>query len=267
MGHTERDDVLTEAAVLIDSLTPLAIEYQSYVRSPETPLDSNETNLDARLRVAHDYDKLTPLVTVRKLEMAGYDEAAAALDEFWKAVFNVVGGLEMSWDDDESDVLDIDVRAMQEKALHELKRARAMGTDEPENSVATTEHTRRIALLTDAALMADTLQSMGLDYQSFLEGCIPIPINEDESEEDRMRRVASEYDKLAPDSVVHNLQRQGFRDAAAALDDLSKTVSQVVHLKDIKPGVDDAEVLEIDVNAKHEKAIDQLKRARGGKAT
>lgn len=261
MESAEGDAVLAEAAALIDALARLAIEYQFYVRSPAAPLNGDETNLEARIRVSREYDKLEPRGTVRKLEMAGYDRAAEALEELRKAVFDVVGWLEMSWDPDESCVLDIDVAAMRNKAHRELGTGRAVGSGAQDGG-ATADDGQRIALLTEAALLADTLQSLGLDYQSCLDGCIPIPIDEDESDQDRMRRVASEYDQLAPNAVVDNLLKQGLRQAAAALDDLSKEVDQIVHNKDTKPSVNNAEILEIEINDKHKKTIDQLKHDR-----
>jgi hypothetical protein len=253
-----RNELLDEAEALIGAIAPLALEYQSYV-GPGALLRDGGNNLQARLRVSREWDKVfpRPRVVERKLEMAGYDDAASALSALSDAVFYVTGWIEMSWEEDETDVLAVDVHALRDAAIDEMSRARRTAIDQRGRSGADLA-----PLLTDAALMGDALRALAEDYLAFLDGCIPIPINEDESAEDRMRRVTTDYDKLPVVAIIEQLRRRGFNDSAEALRELSREVRLVVNLRDLEPDVGEAQIRDIDVRPIHKRVIDLLKRER-----
>jgi hypothetical protein len=117
-----RNELLDEAEALIGAIAPLALEYQSYV-GPGALLRDGGNNLQARLRVSREWDKVfpRPRVVERKLEMAGYDDAASALSALSDAVFYVTGWIEMSWEEDETDVLAVDVHALRDAAIDECR--------------------------------------------------------------------------------------------------------------------------------------------------
>lgn len=246
-----KDELLDEAADLVRTMTTLALEYQACVRAAGE--DDGQQNLSNRLRLSSEYDALTPRTTQRKLEMAGFDAAASAVEDLRSAVFEVVGSWEMSMGDDDSHALSVNVEGKSDAAGKEIEGAR----EQQEPSISPDV----VALLTQAALLADEIESLGSDFQISLDGCIPYPIDEDESDEERLQRLASQYGRIEIESVIGLLEKQGFKSAAQALTMLSDTVGRVVRSTDAEGDTKD-DILALDLCRLRDDVIESLKRVR-----
>lgn len=284
MATTLRERILADAAALLEAMTSLCLEYQSYLRQQELPLDSHESNLGARLRLAakcREKFDTKPYVIARRLQMAGYDAAANALRVHARVVhrFSLI---EITWDEDSDSVLlNVDVSATHDEAVHELESARKDSLDVKEKSDGSAEE--QLGLFIDAADMADNLYRLARDYLLYFEGWLPAGYDEDESSEDRMLHVTWDYDNLPIDPVVHRCDTHGLQIAAVTLQRLSRAVSAVVHHlpptafpspasnspsspapDEVPVGGEEIDVEEVrnDLDAKHDDAINALLQLR-----
>jgi hypothetical protein len=263
----KQDNVLTDAAKLTEELAAMAVEYQSHFRAED---DGDGTHRKAMSEIGDRWDPEPSRVMVRRLEMVGRDEAAAAFDRLSTAVFRVVAALDVHWAMEEAlDDINTDVAPLRDAALHELSCASETFSDQ-EGDVGD-EKIQRIALLTDAAVLADNMFSLGLEYQSYREGCLPSADDEDPIEV-HMKRVADDYDQLDPAPIIGKLELKGFAAAAVALDDLSEAAGSHIICGRGEDHADERQILD-NLTAKRDKAIDALKIARwltasrGAKAT
>lgn len=254
----EQDNLLSEADQLIDALTATGVEFQERFRVED---DSDDEREQALTQLSNQWDPQPYNVIIRRLEMAGFDEAAAKFIHLETAVHGIVTALDPGkyWEmEDALEDINVDVGAIRQDALDELDRVRGnlAGHEIGHTSAGQKE---RVAVLTDAAVLADKLYFLSLEHESYRDGSLPLPENEDESAEEGMSRVTSAYEQVNPAPLSEWLEAHGSRAAAAALNDLSKAASDVVRL-----GQDDDidEQLLDQLSAMWNKAIDALKDAR-----
>lgn len=253
-----QDNLLSEAAKLVEALTATGVEFQERFRAED---DSDEERERALAQLSNQWNPEPYNVMVRRLEMAGIDEAAAKFIDLETTVHRIVTALDPGkyWEmEDALEDINVDVGAMRQNALDELARVREHFAGQ-EKGATSAEQKERVGVLTEAAVLADKLYFLSLEHESYRDGSLPLPENEDESAEEGIRRVASEYDQQNPAPIIEWLESQGFRAAAAALDDLLKAASYVVRLGED----DDIDEQVLDkLSAIWKKAIDALKDAR-----
>lgn len=219
----DKNSAFDDAARLSEALAAMALEYQGHFRAED---DNDRTHQRAMSEISGRWDPEPSRVMVRRLEMTGCDEAAAAIDKLSTAVFRVISALDVHWSmEDAVDDINTDVATLRDTALRELSSASE--TSSEQSGDAGGEALQRIVLLTDAAVLADHAFSLGLEFQSYREGCRPSPDDEDPIEV-HMKCIADDYDQLDPASIVEKLGLNGFAAAATALDDLSEATSHII---------------------------------------
>jgi hypothetical protein len=157
------------------------------------------------------------------LQIAGYEPAAKALHHLAREIkrFSLI---EVSWsaDDDDSYTLDIDVEGAYERVTDELRRAEQTPISRPADA--------DLAVLIEAANLADSLTFLAHDYLLYFEGWMPAGYDPGESDEQRMQQVQDEHDGLLPERVVQKCNSHGYSEVSSALDRLVALTSTIVHL-------------------------------------
>jgi hypothetical protein len=111
-----------------------------------------------------------------------------------------------------------------------------------------------------AASIADSLRSFAIEYQELVRST-EAHYDSDEFEKSK-RRLNKHFVALKARSTVDDLQNSGHVEAAERLDGLVKTVAMVFNLVDVSIGVEETEILDIDVETPYEDAIRALKELR-----
>lgn len=253
------EDVLNEAEHVVKKLASLGAEYQKAVEALGASEPIDLVHQETMRRLEDEFDATYspgPLRVVRALEIRGYKDAANAVHDLWQTVFWVTGLVAVSVGVEYAEVLEFDVVGKREAALDALRRIA-----ETSRSGSDSRHDPHLATLTDGALMADKVTSVGSDYQLYLaDSDMPLPMGEDDDEtnpEARLR-VAREFEALNPGSIVEQLRELGAIEAAAALEDLVRTVSRIV---DVRGQSTDGSIVDIDLLAKRDSVIDELTQA------
>lgn len=111
--------------------------------------------------------------------------------------------------------------------------------------------------LAEAMNLADGLKLLAKEYQAVVRSTSP----SDERARTARRSLDRKFQKLRSRVVIQDLQQRGYADAAGKLDNLFGAAAMVFNLMAVSIGVDEAEVLEIDIEGPHGLAMDALKRA------
>lgn len=254
----EQDDLLFEAAELVDAMTATGVTFQERFRVEH---DSDEEREQVLTLLSSQWEPQPYNIMIRRLEMAGFDEAAAKFADLETAVHRIVTALDPGkyWEMEHAlEDINVDVGAFRRGALDELARVRESITRDNKRHFST-EQTERVAVLTDAAILADKLYFLSLEHESCRDGLHPLLENEGESPEKVMNRVTSQYDQLNSEPLREQLESRGLHEAAAALDALFKAAGEVV---DLGEDGDPQEQLLDQLGVVWQKAIDALKAAR-----
>jgi hypothetical protein len=111
-----------------------------------------------------------------------------------------------------------------------------------------------------AASIADSLRSLTSEYQELVRS---MEAHHDSDEFAKCKRkLNKQFVAFQARSTVEELQNSGHAEAAERLDDLVKAVAMVFNLVDVSIGVEETEVLDIEVEAPYRNAIDALDRLR-----
>lgn len=189
-------------------------------------LRADESDFDARLALAgqcREKFMREPYAVARRLEIAGYEPAAAAVSDHAKNV-NQFSLIEVSWDPDDSYAAEIDVESTHDRVLEELDRARKAEASLRPNDA-------ELKALIDAADLADSLAWIADDYLLYLEGWSPAGYDMNESDDERMEQARKEHDDLPCANVIRDCdERSGLDRVARELSRLREITSAVVHL-------------------------------------
>ncbi|MFV9634428.1 hypothetical protein [Mycobacterium neumannii] len=119
----------------------------------------------------------------------------------------------------------------------------------------------RPQLLVEAELLAENLSSLALEYQQIVRSAQQ---SADASHETAKRSLDRKFSKLAPREIVDELRKDGLTGAADRLDDLWKASAMVFNLVAVSVGVDEVEVLDIDIHGPHAAAVQALEQLSEG---
>jgi hypothetical protein len=200
--------------------------YQALVKDPDMRARPDESNSDARWRLAGECRERflrEPHSVARQLEIAGYKPAAEALSDLAREIkrFSLI---EISWsaDDDDSYTLEIDVEGAYARVADELRRAERISISQPGDA--------DLAVLIEAAKLADDLLCLADDYLLYFEGWMPAGYDPNESDEMRMWQVQVEHDGLPSERLLRKCNSHGYSDISCALERLIALTSSIVHL-------------------------------------
>ncbi|MGV0618070.1 hypothetical protein ABQE58_24575 [Mycolicibacterium elephantis] len=259
----EPDGLLPAAAELVDALTVTAVEFQERFQAKDDSAEERERRLT---QLSKKWDPEPYNVMIRRFEMAGFDEAAAKFKDLVVAVHRIVTALDPGkyWElSDALEDLNVDVGPLRQSVLDVLAQGGGETIAMRERDAISPPKWERIQHVTDAAVLADKIYFLSLEYESYRDGFLPLFTDDDEdgSAEEGMRRVTAEYARLKTAPIIEWLRSQGLSGAAAAnaLDDLSRAASEVLHLGD--SGDVDEQCVET-LTALWEKAIDAIRSAR-----
>lgn len=105
-------------------------------------------------------------------------------------------------------------------------------------------------------MIADSLRSVAAEYQAVVRST-----RESDAEgRTARRRLARKFHKLRSRDAIDGLKADGLMDAAEKLDELFSAGACVFNLVAVSIGVDEAEVLDIDIDGPHAAAIEALRR-------
>jgi hypothetical protein len=221
-----RQGILSDSAAIAEAMRSTGLLYQSLVRDPELRARSDESNSDARWRLAGECREnflREPHTVARRLQIAGYEPAAEALRHLARQIkrFSLT---EISWsvDDDDSGTLEIDVEGAYERVTDELRRAERISISQPVDA--------DLAVLIEAANLADALSFLADDYLLYFEGWMPAGYNPGETDDERMWQVRDEHDGLQSVRIVQKCDSRGYLEISDALSELIALTSSIVHL-------------------------------------
>lgn len=253
----ELKDILSESTRLVDLLSSKAIEFQECFRSQHTSDEDRERVLT---QLSMQWNPEPYNVTIRQLEMVGYDEIADAFKEFVSVAHRVITALDPGkyWEiGDALKDINVNVDSLRQKVLEPIERAQEelKVTAELEKLVPP-----RIESLTEVVILADKMYFLSLEYLSYLEGTCWLGEDDDDEStiEERMRLTAANYQELQVSSSVDWLRSQGLAAASEELNRLAFTISEVFAL-----GEDDVDDQRTDIlTATWKRAVEALKSAR-----
>ena len=113
--------------------------------------------------------------------------------------------------------------------------------------------------LAQAERLADSLRFLATEYQAVVRSTQKT----DPGGATARRSLDRRFQKLKARYEIDALRERGYPDAAQKLDDLFRAAAMVFNLVAVSIGVDEAEVLDIDVNSPHVAAVEALKQASG----
>lgn len=108
--------------------------------------------------------------------------------------------------------------------------------------------------LRDAQVLADSLSSLAMQYQ----GVVRSGAEHAPEAETARRSLNRKFLKLKPQDNLEALRRSGQTEVARAIDELWKAAAMVFNLVAVSVGVDEVEVLDIDVEGPYAAAKDEL---------
>lgn len=226
MVQTLRQRVLNNSSAIADAMRSTGLLFQALVRDPELRDRAGESNLEARWRLAGECREnflREPLRVARQLQIAGYEPAAKALRHLAREIkrFSLI---EVSWsaDDDDSYTLQIDVESAYKRVNDALRHAERISISQPVDA--------DLAVLIEAADLADRLSFLADDYLLYFEGWMPAGYSPEETDDERMWQVRDEHDGLESTRIVQKCDSQGYRDISNALGKLITLTSSIVHL-------------------------------------
>lgn len=111
-----------------------------------------------------------------------------------------------------------------------------------------------------ASPFADSLRRLAREYQELVRSADQRGDLDDF--EASKRKLNRQFVALKPRSMVDGLRNSGHTEAADKLDDLWTAAAMVFNLVDVSIGVEETEVLNIDIEAPYEDAIRALKELR-----
>lgn len=118
----------------------------------------------------------------------------------------------------------------------------------------------RIEALKQAELLADNLRSLAVGYQDAVRvGLEEGRENRDDSERTK-RSLDLKFQKLRPRNLIDELAKQGCSDVASRLDELWKATAMVFNLLAVSVGVDEVEVLDIDIEEPYCQVLEAIRR-------
>jgi hypothetical protein len=224
-----REEIIDKAEKTAEAMKSVGTQYQSLVRDPNLCIRQDEPNDEARRRLVgecRDFFLREPHRIARKLQVAGYDTAAGSLRQMSNEMrkFSL---MEISWSDDDSYTLEIDVQGASERVTQELDQLRAQ--------LASVHHGHQLndsqlAALADAANLADERAWIAKDYLIYFEGWLPAGYDPAESDADRMRHARGELAELRTETIIRDCEQLGFLPVAQALTRLLDTTASVLKL-------------------------------------
>ena len=113
--------------------------------------------------------------------------------------------------------------------------------------------------LAQAERLADSLRLLATEYQAVVRSTQKT----DPGGATARRSLDRKFQKLKPRETIDALRGHGHLNAAEKLDDLFRAAAMVFNLVAVSIGVDEAEVLDIDVNSPHVAAVKALKQESG----
>ena len=113
--------------------------------------------------------------------------------------------------------------------------------------------------LAQAERLADSLRLLATEYQAVVRSTQKT----DPGGATARRSLDRRFQKLKARYELDALRERGYPDAAQKLDDLFRAAAMVFNLVAVSIGVDEAEVLDIDVNSPHVAAVEALEQASG----
>ena len=113
--------------------------------------------------------------------------------------------------------------------------------------------------LAQAERLADSLRLLATEYQAVVRSTQKT----DPGGATARRSLDRRFQKLKAREKINALRERGHPDAAEKLDDLFGAAAMVFNLVAVSIGVDEAEVLDIDVNSPHVAAVKALKQVSG----
>ncbi len=115
---------------------------------------------------------------------------------------------------------------------------------------------QNLEALARAEFLADSLRSLATEYQAVVRST-----NEsDPAGKTARRSLDRKLQRLKPREVIHALSVDGLSDLGEKLDDLSSAAAMVFNLAAVSIGVNEAEVLDIDIDGPHAAVIEALTR-------
>ena len=231
----ERDsnDLLGDAERAVDQLSRIGLEYQQVVEAGRSSGNAFSAGT-ARRKLELEFDRDMqpgPIPVVRALQVRGYEDAAAALEDLWQTVFWVTSLVAVGVGVDEREVLDFDVVGKRHRAVEALSDIRSgAGVVAPGAAIAT-----------DAALLADQVARLGSDFQYLLsdrDAPLPMGSKEDETNEEARRRVRREFELLDVATTVNQLRRFGMSKDADSLVSIVAYVKRIMDAGEVDDGTD-----------------------------
>lgn len=234
----------------VQAMKSLCLKYQSYIREPDYP--SGE-NLAKRLELAdecNDRFRVPPIFLARRLQVAGYAQAAELMTSFSHVVerFSL---LTIAWSEDaDSVLLNHDIEGDAISLLSALTEAREMVSREKLSD----------ADLKTLVAAADIIENLALysdDYFFYFEGQRDAHEDDGIDPKQRLAEIKANYDALPLLAVVQQCKIGGKTELASAIERLSAAVSAVVHLPpDAFPSTDEEDQASIAEDGAVGRAVD-----------
>lgn len=227
-----RVQLISEARKLVEEMTALCLEYQNLLREPLFFTTPDSGNLSGRLDLAdkcNDQFRTRPAVIARRLQVAGYTEAAESLLEY-AAVVRRFSLLTVSWDPNADIVLlEHDVTSASDSLLRLLEKGRrTTETDELSRKNLSDDE---LSLFIAASDLIGDLGQCSDDYMFYFEGLQDAhELEEDVPNDVRMNDITAAYNKLPVRAVVDRSTASGLEELGSAIERLSAAVSGIVHL-------------------------------------
>lgn len=254
------NDVLHDARSLIDELTALALEWQSFLISDA----SNQDDFDSPTwGIIQQYEQTRQSRDcTRKLEVYQFGQAAAALREF----YNVINGKFYPLNRQGISLESIDLQAARKRTLTAIEELRQpfLATD---NSLRRSNASvmERLDALAAAASLADLALELTCDYLDYCEGAIAVAYWPEEDPVESMQRAVNDFDVLPITSVVAEPRRLGMENTAAVVDDIFAAASDIIRASNADMwGSGSAENIDSDpavsdLVSKHDALINQIR--------
>jgi hypothetical protein len=109
--------------------------------------------------------------------------------------------------------------------------------------------------LATAQHLADNMKLLATEYQAVVRSTT----ESDEQGQKARRSLDRKFQKLKSRDVIEGLRKNGLTAVAEKLDELFSSCAWVFNLVAVSIGVDEAEVLEIDIEGPYVAAIDALR--------